>query len=186
MALSYEVGVRPTSRVNRTLQWEYPGAVYRPETRRFKNSGSINMIGATGNYDLAPAAGEKLLVNRVSLIVVDGGTSWDDGEFGEIAALATGFTFTLRKSGSQVHDFTADYKITTNQTLFAATAPDYSVLTLDTGNRMCVATWDLVGSHAPVLLDGTDDILRINVGDALTGLVRCEARADCFLIVGDE
>ena len=187
--MPFEIGVRPEARTRQSLLWEFPGAIYRAETRFLKLTGSIDMAAATGNYDLAPASGERLLVNRASLIIVDStgaGNEWDDGEFGNNVALATGLTLTLRKSGAQVHDFTAEFKIKTNQHLFAYTAPDYSTITLESGNRLCVATWDFVGSYAPLYLDSTTDILRMNVGDSLAGIARCNMRADCLLVVGDE
>ena len=188
--MAYEYGVRPVARVERALQWEYAGTLYRPITRWFERAANRSLASLAGDYDLAPAAGEKLLVNRVHLILVDpstGANLWSDSDFGGRAALTTGLTFTLRKSGAQVHDFTDSFKITTNARLFGLTAPDYSRTTLDEGNAMGVATWDFVGSYAPVFLDGVTDILRLNVASADVPLTTfIQVRADCFLIVGDE
>lgn len=180
-------GTRPTSSVRQSLEWDFPGARYRPETRFFKTSGSSIDMTAASTFDLAPAANEVILVNRVHLIIVDTGAAWDDGEFGSQVAYsaAAGIAFTLRKGGSQVHSFTADVEILHNRNLFSLTAPDYSRIDLDTGNSMAVATWDFVGSNAPIRLDSTDDALRFVTG-ATKAVAMMRARADVFKIVGEE
>lgn len=187
--MAFTMGVRPTDRVRQALEWDFAGGSYRAVTRWFELSGSRDLTGGAGNYDLAPASGEVLLVNLVHLILVDpntGANLWSDTDFGGRTALTTGLTFTLRKNGSQVHDFTDSYKITTNQRLFALTAPNFTRVTLDEGNAMAVASWDFVGSYSPVLLDGTDDILRFNVAASdvpLSSLLR--VRGDCFLRIAE-
>ena len=188
--MPFTFGVRPTNRIERALSWEYAGALYRPETRWFTRSGNISLASAAGDYDLAPAANEKILINRASLILIDpstGANLWADTDFGGRAALTTGLTLTLRKNSVQVHDFTAQFKIKTNADLWSLCAPDYSRLTLDEGNAMSVSTWDFVGSYTPIYLDDVNDILRINVagGDVPASTV-IRMRADIFVLAQDE
>ncbi len=184
--MGFDFGYRHSGKTLQALQWQFPGAAYRAEIRFFKKASEINLASDTGNFDLGPAANERILVNRVSFILADDAAGWSDITLGAITAPAVGLTFTLRKADAQVHDFTAEGKIKSNITLFQYTAPDFTTVTLDSGNRLLVATFDLVGSMAPVYLDAATDLLRVNVNEALTGLARLNVRADCFSIRGDE
>jgi hypothetical protein len=187
--------VRPTSRIQRSLEWDFPGRVYRAETRWFKTGaapGSSNMLGRTflSNFDLQPAVAEQLLVNRVTLLIsMPSDDNWGPFNFGGTSALTNGIQFVLRKEGSQVHDYTEPVlgigPIKTNEDLFFYTTPDfiYEPFT-EQDNIMLSCSWDFVGAMAPVLLDDSGDVLRFVIDDNIsdTGSPKMRARADCFLV----
>jgi hypothetical protein len=180
-----ERGLKPLGKIVELLGWEAPGLLYRPVKRFFKKSGAISMISTTGDFDLAPASTERLLVSQVHLILMDAAGAWASTDFGDQTALATGIQFKLLKANTAVEDFTEEFQIKSNQDLFRLTAPNFYAVSLDSGNRMVCATWDLVGGFAPVLLDSTLDILRFSVNNSVAPVL-LNARADCFLLTGDE
>ena len=180
------LGSRPTTKAAKMLEWWAPGALYQAETRWFTDGATIAMQGITPtvNYDIAPAAGEQILVNRVTFIVVDsaGGTDWSPTVIGgHTAALTTGIKLALIKDGSEVHDFTSEFTIKNNGDFFCYTSPDYVFQELETGDAMNSCTFDLVGVHAPVLLDSTDDALRVVIADNIS-VTTLRARADLFVL----
>ncbi len=179
------LGVRPQGKIQSALEWWSPGKTYRAETRWFQSGSSEDMTVA-GTFTVAPAAGESLLINRVTLLIVDTSGTWSDTTIGSSTAYtgSNGPRLSVRKGGSEVHEFTADIAILNNRDVFMNTSPDYVFQNLDSGNSMCAATWDLVGSHAPVILEATDDDIRFVTGSTI-GCVEMSARADCFRIEGD-
>jgi hypothetical protein len=177
------LGSRPTAKTAGMLEWWAPGMLYEPEVRWFVESGASIDMTAADTFDISPASNEKILVNRVTLIVVDTFDAWADTDFGNQTAYSAsaGITFSLRKNGSEVHEFTSSTEILNNRTLFANTAPDFLFQELDSGNAMASATWDFVGTMSPVLLDSTDDALRFVTG-AVKSVAFMQARADIFVL----
>jgi len=175
---SIDAGVRPTTKVVRQLDWQAPGRNLTPETRWFQTSGASLDFTAAGTFEIVPAAGECILVASITFLVTDSGT-WSDTTFGSQTAYTTGNgpIVTLRKAGAQVHDFTADIEITSNRTLLY-NCDLYERTSWDSGNDTSRAVIDLVGSKGPVLLDATDDSLRIVTG-ATMSVVQFLVRADC-------
>lgn len=160
------LGVRPTSKLASMMEWYYPGRVLRTERRWFETSGSSRDMTSAGTFDLAPAAGEAILVGTIQLAIEDSGT-WTFATFGGASALpANGIQISTRKGGSEVHEFTADEQILTNLDLAQHCGENFQRLTLDSGSAVLICGLDLVGQAAPILLDSTDDAVRIVVNDA--------------------
>jgi len=133
---------------------------------------NINGVGSLGtplDYYVEALAGERLLVARFAIHLVDGGTL-DSGSYGNGIVITNGIQLFYRRSGVDL-DITNGLPIKTN--------PDWGRWCYDTnrssyglGNETLDARWTLTkyGSKYGIILE-EGDRLGIRLNDDLSGLV---------------
>jgi len=180
---------RPTAEVANRLGWEYPGKVYSPVQRFATKGGAFGPdMSAAGTYELAPAAGETLIINRLGFTFYSSTGTWTPITIGSTPSAGLGWTISYRKDGAEVVEFTSEImthgKLVSNTTFFEFFSPDCRIDYYNGGAGQLVAGLDFVGSGAPIILNSTDDMIRI-VADGQAGVSNFMCIGHGFLIQED-